>query len=316
MSRPSASPRRARSAALAAFLASLAAAAPAGSGTRTLVALRSDQAALPESIARETRASVDRACDSLRVFGAGDVRAAAALSDPGAPAPELRRAFDRLERSRLLDAPWSGDDADRAVFAALGAAFAGTDPPAPLLRRLEREDLDGLSPGSAALALVALDAFGARTEAGWDRLAERPLPKRPTIASVAAAALARQARARRRAPPLDLPPADVLAHARWLAARLDLRFRASGAAPDPEHPLDAEGALLVALLASSLPRRALADPALGLFPSDWRNHLADRILAAQVRDPDTGLCRWGAVDGDPVRETALAVLALRLVAAE
>ncbi|MBQ6103511.1 MAG: hypothetical protein IJL06_07550, partial [Kiritimatiellae bacterium] len=113
----------------------------------------------------------------------------------------------------------------------------------------------------------------------------------------------------------DPPPADVLAHVRWLAARLDLRFLAAGAAPDPAHPLDPESALLVALLASSLPRRALADPDLRLFPRDWRNHLADRLLAAQVSDPP-GTFRWAAADGDSVRASVLAVLALRIAAAE
>ena len=90
---------------------------------------------------------------------------------------------------------------------------------------------------------------------------------------------------------------------------------ASGAAPDAAHPLDPESALLVALLASSLPRRALADPSLGLFPVDWRNHLADRLLALQVSDPP-GVFRWTSPDGDSVRATALAVLALRLLAAD
>lgn len=307
MPRAAASPRRALLAALA-LAAALAPAAP-----RTLVALRSDQSGLPESIARETLASVDRACDSLRALGAGDPRAAAALSEPGVPAPELGPALDAV--AATLDRPWTPREAEDAVFALLGAAFAGAEPPAPLLRRLERERLDALPPGLAALALSALDAFGADDAAGWDRLAERPVPADPTLASVAAAALARRARARRRGVPDDPPPADVLAHVRWLAARLDLRFRASGAAPDAAHPLDPESALLVALLASSLPRRALADPSLGLFPVDWRNHLADRLLALQVSDPP-GVFRWTSPDGDSVRATTLAVLALRLLAAD
>ena len=285
----------------------------AASPPRSLVALRSDQAGLPESIGRETLAAIERARESLRRNAPDDVRAAAALSEPGAPAPELDAAIAAV--ATTLDRPWTPRETEDAAFAALGAAFAGTEPPAPLVRRLERARLDELPPGAAALALSALDAFGADTASGWDRLAERPVPARPTLSPVAAAALARQARARRRGVPDDAPPADVLAHARWLAARLDLRFRASGAAPDPEHPLDPESALLVALLASSLPRRALADPALGIFPYDWRNHLADRLLALQRVDPN-GDCRWEGADGDPVRPTALAVLALRLVAAE
>ena len=312
-------------AAAALLLLAFAALPPAARGApRTLVALRSDRAGLPESIGRETLASVDRACDALRAAaapsglwtrpdGSPDPRPAAALSEPGFPDPALAAALAAV--AATAERPWGPRETDDAALLLLGAALAGAEPPAPLLRRLSRAPLSDLPPASAALALSALDAFGADTAAAWDRLAERPVPARPTLASVAAAALARQARARRRGASEDEPPADVLAHVRWLAARLGLGYRASGAAPDPAHPLDPESALLVALLASSLPRRALADPASGLLPYDWRNHLADRLLALQLDDPP-GTYRWAAPDGDDRRATVLAILALRLLAME
>ena len=295
--------------------------AACGASAAALLSLRSDQAGLPESIGRETFASIDRACDSLRAAaapallparpdGAPDPRPAAALSDPGAPDPALGAALSAV--AATLERPWGPRETEDAAFALLGAAFAATNPPPALVARLARARLDALPPASAALALVALDAFGADTAAAWDRLAERPVPAAPGLAGVAAAGLARQARARRRGPAPDAaPPPDVLAHARWVAARLDLGYGRTG---DPAHPLDPENAFLAALLASSLPRRLLADPAAGLFPYDWRNHLADRLLSLQLADPP-GTYRWTEPDGDDARATALAILALRLLAA-
>lgn len=289
-----------------------------------LAVLRSDRAALPESIRRETLASVDRACDALRdgrapgeplwsrPDSAPDPRPAAALCEAGWADPALAAALAAVEAS--LTKPWGPRDVSDAALVLLGAAWAGTNPPAPVLRRLERARLDAVPAADAAFALTALDAFGADTAAGWDRLAERPVPAAPTLSDVAAAALARQARASRRSASDD-PSPDVLAHVRWLAARLRLGFRASGARPDPAHPVDPENALLVTLAASSLPRRALADPRSGLLPYDWRNHLADRLLALQLDDPP-GHYHWAAADGDERRATVLAVLALRILAAE
>ena len=76
-----------------------------------------------------------------------------------------------------------------------------------------------------------------------------------------------------------------------------------------------ENALLCAILASALPRRDLAaDPA--LFPWDWRNHLANRLVVRQTVDPDTGEAFWdGGSSGAPrLLATTQAVLALRLLA--
>ncbi len=279
--------------------------------------LRSGLAALPESIRRESLASVDRACDSLRraadpaspgLWPCG-LAPAAALSDAGAPDPLLSNALARA--AATLSRPWDAASTRDAAYVLLGAAWAGVEPPAGLLDRLARADLAALGPGDRALALVALDSFGADTAAGWDALARRPVPSAPTLSDVAAAALARADRARRLRGP-DAPMPDVLAHARWLAARLRLGF---GGADDPAHPVTPEGALLCTIVASALPRRDLAaDPT--LFPWDWRNHLANRLVTRQLADPDTDEYGWdGGASGAPrPLATAQAVLALRLLA--
>ena len=304
--------------------------------------LRSDLAALPESIRRESLAAVDRACDSLRAAlpprpsvlprpprgedvlprpprgedvlprpprGVADLFPAAALADSAAPDPLFAAALSRC--AATLAQPWDSARARDAAYLLLGAARAGAEPPAGLVDRLAKTDLSALGVADRALALVALDSFGADTAAGWDALARRPVPAAPTLADVAAAALARVARARRLRGP-DAPMPDVLAHARWLAARLHLGF---GGADDPDHEVTPENALLCAILASALPRRDLAaDPA--LFPWDWRNHLANRLVVRQAVDPDTGEAFWdGGSSGAPrLLATTQAVLALRLLA--
>ena len=296
---------------LAAALALPAAAAGAGAPL-----LRSDLAALPESIRRESLAAVDRACDSLRE--AADPAApapwpeglapAAALSDAGSPDPLLSNALARAAAS--VSRPWGAAETRDAAYVLLGAAWAGATPPPALLDRLARADLSALRPAERAFALVALDSFGADSAAGWDALARRAVPPSPALADVAAAALARAARSRRNGG--DGASPDVLAHARWIAARLHLGF---GGADDPANPLDPESALLCAILASSLPRRDLAaDPA--LFPWDWRNHLANRLVTRQLVDPATYEYHWdGGASGAPRRlATAQAALALRLLA--
>lgn len=279
--------------------------------------LRSDLAGLPESIRRESLAAVDRACDALREAAdpaapglwPGGLFPAAAFADPGAPDPLFADALARCAGS--LSRPWDEDRTRDAVYLLLGAAWTGTEPPPGLADRLARTDLAPLGTVDRALALVALDSFGVDAAAGWDALARRPLPPEPALADVAAAALARAARARRLRGPGD-PVPDVLAHVRWLAARLHLGY---GGADDPAHAVGPGDALLCAILVSGLPRRDLAADA-SLVPWDWRNHLANRLVVRQTVDPDTGRAGWagGASGAADALATTRAVLALRLLA--
>lgn len=306
---------RRRSAVLLASAALLLPRPPAVAADAPAPLLRSDLAALPESIRRESLAAVDRACDSIREaedpaadLWAGALFPAAALSGAAAPDPLFSAALARAVGT--LARPWDAARTRDAAYLLLGAAWAGADPPPGLLDRLAKADLSPLGVADAALALVALDSFGAETAAGWDALARRPFPAAPSLADVAAAALARAARSRRLGG--DGASPDVLAHVRWLAARLRLVY---GGAEDPATPLDPASALLCTVLASSLPRHALAsDPT--LFPWDWRNHLANRLVVRQTVDPDTGAAGWdGGASGAPrLLATTQAALALRLLA--
>ncbi|MBQ9726484.1 MAG: hypothetical protein IJV65_03150 [Kiritimatiellae bacterium] len=311
-----------RSAAAALLLAALALRAGASAPAPLL---RSDLAAPPESIRREALAAVDRACDAIREGldrdgavrdpagespqdGGGALFPAAALADPAAPDPLLAAALARC--ADTLARPWDAGRTRDAAYLLLGAAWARLEPPAGLVDRLAKTDLSALGVADRALALVALDSFGADTAAGWDALARRAAPAAPALSDVAAAALARAARSRRLGG--DGASPDVLAHVRWLAARLHLVY---GGEADPATPLDPAAALLCTVLASSLPRHALAaDP--GLFPWDWRNHMANRLVVSQTLDPGTFNPGWdGGASGAPrALATTQAVLALRLLA--
>ena len=285
-----------------------------------LLVVRSDQAGLPESIGRETWAVIDRSCDSLleaqtpdgfwasREPGMPDTIPATALGERGCPDAALLQTLEMLAEEATR--PWDAARIRQTAYALLGAARTGAEPPRALIERLARARLDTLSAADCALALLALDAFGADTAALWDRLAERPVLPNPTLSSVAAAALARQARAASRAR-TTAPGPDVLAHVRWLAQRLSLGFTGLVPPPDPACPLTPENAFLISVLASSLPRHLLANPDNRLFPYDWRNHLANRLISLQQCD-DEGRYYW---EGEHTRaqNTTLAILTLRIL---
>lgn len=282
------------------------------------VALRSELAPLPESISREAFAAIDRACDSLRdalgtnaawqcANAATSLVPAAALSERNDPAPELVAALQAVERS--CTKPWTREETLDAVFAVLGASFAGTNVSETIAARLVHVRPETFSVPDAALALLALDAVGADTAEGWERLAGRPLPAEPTLDSILPLALARQARAYHRTGSME-PTPDVIAYLRWLSPKLRLAFRAD--LPEGEEDsvgLSPETAFFTAVLASRLPSRLLIRGEGAGIPYNWRNHLANRILASQDWTPERGF-GWPPDS----RATTEGVLALRLVA--
>ncbi|MGN0845626.1 MAG: hypothetical protein ACI4QT_10470 [Kiritimatiellia bacterium] len=283
------------------------------SGESGVVLLRSDQIELPESIGRETIAVIDRSIDTLRDCQSEDglwkdrnAIPCAVFGTRNAPDPSQLQALQEL--AKTVSRPWDANDIRNASFVLLGAARVGLSPPPALLERLSRANLDALPPADCAITLLALDAFRIPTKKHWERLAQRPLPPKNTLSSVAASALARHAS---HPGAFSSPRPDVLAHIRWLAARLNLGFVGQVPPPDPEYPLDPENAFLIAVLANSIPRHLLADPKNALFPYNWKNHLANRIISLQQCDDD-GNYFW---DGprSTLENTTLAILALQIL---
>ncbi len=278
--------------------AALAAIAISGlSATRPLTLLRSDGPWLPESIARETAAAVARAEDWLMDHDSGNAIFPS-------PSPSL---------------PWSDSDAFDAALAVLDAEIDGRTPPTALCERVRRHLVARrrLPSGRAASPALVADVGSALAACALGAIGmEHPIPDlvpvpphgtQPDPTRVAAAALLRLCDG-------SAPRAAVLAHARWLAARLALGQGPANEQDRPDEALTPQSALLVALIATQLPMRELADPANELFSIDWRIRLADRLLALQVWDSESGGFMWNAADGiDNARATRCAILALRLL---
>lgn len=312
--------------AIAALIAACTLTAPAQ--TASLVPVRSVRATLAESILRETYAAIDRAratlvhrqdADGLWTLADGTrtVFPALALCDPALPPRALEAALAASE-SQLAEyatKPWSSATASEAVYATLARLLqTGRDPNDLLTARLARVRLDSLPQDDVALALVALDSLGTPRDGGWSWLINRLRANRPAaVESVAIAALARYNSGRSQD---DIPARDVQEHLRWIVARTQLGVPRHADAPEPLTPA---AAFFTAALAAQLPRRAFLDASAPL-PWNWRDALANRIIARQRVDPASGLYYWDASptpspNGDTaLRETTYAIMTLVILA--
>lgn len=299
------------------------------SASTSLVALRSDQSLLPESILRETYASIDRTRLMLAhrrndkglwilADSSQTVFPALALGDapPGLYAEAVSEALtsssERIEG--ILSKPWTAYEAAEASYTALAGILSSRPVENQrLLARLERVRLTEMNLDDAALTLLALEAYGRPTEGGWSGLANSlHIKARQTPESVALSALGRLKAGRNAGGP---PSKDVLAHVRWIARRIDLGYGKEAQVPDPVSP---KAAFYIALLASQLPRQSLVgDPS--MLPYDWRNHLASRLIAQQITDPATGLNYWDSsrepspFSDAALRDTTYAVMSLLIL---
>ena len=304
-------------------------------GAAYLVVLRSDQSALPESILRETYATIDRCrymlvqrCgeDGLWPLEDGSTTAfpALALADPvpgyysNAVSRSISAAVAKMEGTATK--PWNYAVAAEAAYTVMLQAIAGGEEGASpqLLKRLARMPFDdaGADPAARFLALLALEANNVEVDGRWAMLANGIYKRGEQNAStVALSALCRMA-ADSGSSARIRPGNDVLAHVRWLANKLDLGFGKETPNPDPVTP---ESAFLVAVLASQIPRQSLLSDNT-LLPYNWRNHLANRLISKQLADPTSGLNYWdSSVSPSPfsdtaLRETSYAIMALVLMA--
>jgi hypothetical protein len=164
-----------------------------------------------------------------------------------------------------------------------------------VLRRLRALDPDPFPAATAGLLADLLDARAEPgTRAAWNTVLAKTLrTEPPTPGTVALAALARIRRER------DASSDQALqAHLRWLVRH---------------QPASATETWHLARLLDEVPPAALhaAD-----FPLDWRQRLADALIARQRRDPRAGLGFWSdsAATTAVLTETTAAVITLRLLA--
>ncbi|MGI5868042.1 MAG: hypothetical protein ACOX9C_01165 [Kiritimatiellia bacterium] len=313
-----------------ALLALAAACAPeAHAQGAVLVPVRSNQSLLPESIRRETFATIDRTRATLLsrqdddglwtlADGSRTVFPALALCDPFFPAArELDAALAAADAwlAERAAKPWTARGAAEAIYATLAQLLHRGRPPGDrLATRLSRIRLDALPHDDAALALAALDYLESAPDGGWAGLVNRLRAHRPpAVDTVAIAALARFNVSHARH---DLPTRDVQEHLRWIAEHAELgTLRRSADAKQITPP----AAFFLAVVAAQLPRRAFLDERPPL-PVNWRNTLANRLIERQRVDSATGLNYWDSspapspTSDSALRETTFAIMTLVILA--
>lgn len=297
----------------------------------SLVALRSDQSALPESIRRETFAAIDRSRASLLALarrdglwslqdGSSTVFPTLAFCDPeptsqaNVVALSLAASLNKIEST--ISKPWSKSQAMEAAYTVLAEAINSGRPSDPrVLTRLSRVQRSTLEWTDSALLLMAQEANDIPMPGGWQAVVNSL--RLSTASDVTAVTIAAIGRLKSRPNTLGRPREDVLAHVRWIAGRIAL------SAPNPlvadGDVITPEAAFFITMLAAQLPRQLLAEDST-LLPYNWRNHLANRLLAQQRKDPATGLDYWDtATSPSPnsdsaLRATTYAVMTLVILA--
>lgn len=294
----------------------------------SLIPIKSEQSGLPESIRRETFATISRARQSVldrrdannlwtRKDGAQTAFPVLALCDPF---PEtfakevdlsLQAAKQRLAEKRSQ--PWTSATASEATVAALASRMnAASQIDAHVLTRLSRIKLSTLPPTEAALVLIALEHNSISVEGGWHAVINTiRRSHNPDTCQVAIAALGRLKSAPSGTGKLG---DDVRAHIRWLVNHLSLHGNNTSTAETAD-ALTPEAAFFITLLASRLPRQTLARDS-SLFPYNWRNHIANRLIAQQRYDPETGCQYWeaSASSESDLQTTTYAIMTLVLLA--
>jgi hypothetical protein len=288
--------------------------AVAASGQTQITSARSQPWQLPESILRETLAVAERgreflarqqAEDGLWRLGDGAVTCWPAMAFAGdvgeAGAAVMTSAVnavgDALDRdlTRVLTVDETAELARRALV--LRAAGARGDLQMRAARRLAAVGTDAFDADDAALALEARGDGAARAEGfEWGAVvAKTAAARRPSVASVALAGLARLVRG------AASDGSAVRAHVRWLARN---------------HGRSAEDDWWVARFVDAVPLAVLHEEG---FPLDWRQRMADALIARQRRDSATGAGFWttaktmSAESPDVLRETTFAVMVLARV---
>ncbi len=297
----------------------------------SLITIRSEQSTLPESIQREAYAAIDRSRTTLLSLrdrndrwilddGSITIFPALALCDPDselyADALVLSITASTNEIEQNISKPWSLTHIVEAAYTSLAERMnfeKAFDP--RVLARLARTPLASLRSDDAALLLMALDANDRQIQGGWQTVVNHlRLTTESTVAPVAIAALGRL---KSRTEAVGKPGNDVLAHARWIARRLGLGL--TDACNDKPDPLTPEAAFFVSVFASQIPRQVLAEDRT-LLPYDWRNHIANRLIAQQLKDPVTGLDYWDTSaspsphSDSSIRATTYAVMTLVILA--
>jgi|LSQX01.3.fsa_nt_gb hypothetical protein len=302
-------------------------------GPSHIVVLRSEQSSLPESILRETFATIERCRHTL--IQRRDENGLWKLADNTSTVfPVLALIGDDSDfynsiveescsaSSLLIDdiisKPWDEIYYGEAAYMALVYSLTQNcqNKNRQLVDRLTKTRLENRAdPKVRLIGLLATELNSISIPGRWASLANDIFKdSEPTATRVAISAICRFMNSLEISGSMQ-PGKDVLAHARWLSKHLDLGFGKKTPIPDPVSP---ESAFFTAVLVSQLPRQMLIEDAT-LMPYNWRNHLANRLIAQQLNDPESGLNYWDTSDTpSPYSDRALydttyAIMALMLM---
>lgn len=301
-------------------------------GTKISI-IRSNTSELPESINREAYATIDRARNALVELQAANgmwetddgyktIIPALALFDGYTPSPFYSNKLERTISAAKdwlkenANKPWSIKQTKEAAAAINLLALSkqtSAVPPAAIdhLKNISPVTLHQLDPIGKYFLILALAQFNELTLSNFDTIIrEQASIENDDLLSISIIGISRLMRAKS-----EVPTNDAKAYLRFLSRKIQLGYH--NPSPGNEEVLSPQLGFLTTIFASSFTNRQLALDTT-LFPYDWRNHLANRIIAAQIYCSETGAPYWkeNAGKNEPITSygaleaTSLAIITL------
>lgn len=280
--------------------------APVHIGTKISI-IRSNSSELPESINREAYATIDRARYALVELqndngtwttdsGEETILPALALFDGLDTSPFYS---NELSIATIAAHEWLKDNANKpwstqqikeaAIVLNLLAIIRQTDlvPEGALdhLNNISTQSVRELDPIGKYFLILALAQYNSLSIECFDTIIrEQSSVAEDDLLSISIIGISRLMRTSS-----QIPANDAKAYLRYISSKLQLGYH--NPSPGANERLTPQLGFLCMIFASSFSNRQLALDTT-LFPYDWRNHLANRIIALQIYCPNSGLPYW------------------------
>ena len=270
--------------------------------------IRSSSSELPESISREALATIDRSRNAIvqlqeengewiTTSGGKTFLPALALFDGSkSPSPfysnELSRATQAATvwLTEIANTVWTLQQTREAAIVINLLYLSGGSasiPPAAVehLKNLPDKELTRLDPVGKYFFILALANLNELPIKRFDTIIrEQARLSKTELLPICMIGISRLMRAN-----TDIPANDAKAYLRFIGNKLQLGYH--NLSPSSEEPLTPQLGFLTMIFASGFPNRQFAKDK-SIFPYDWRNHLANRIIASQIYCTETGEPYW------------------------
>lgn len=294
--------------------------------------IRSNTSELPESINREAYATIDRARSALidlqntngtwrTNLGFETVLPAIALLDINSTSEYYSNEIDNATNAAKnwleikANKPWSIQETKEVAISINLLTLTQKKnliPQAAIshLKKNTTQSLHGLDPIGKYFFILALAQYDELPQESFDTIIrEQAQIKESELLPICMIGISRLMRSKS-----EIPPNDAKAYLRFLANKLQLGYH--NLSPGENEVLFPQLGFLTMIFASSFTNRQLALDT-SLFPYDWRNHLANRIIALQIYCTETGAPYWrGELESDSrtsynsLEATTLAIITL------